>query len=434
MMRRNNMLAANSLCSLCGNRTAEAFCPCTSPETLLCVNCVGLHSVKAGGKTHPIGQIAQLPYYKVPGYAERFQTRFEQFPQVRMQTLQQVALVDNAIGEFTKAIEKAIEELEQYRNKTLEELHALRTELSKETEAALEEVERTLVEDQPQLTSRLGSALRVLTEHLEPLQLFSYSLNTSSSLATVTLSSQLYLSQQFHTGLFASIWENSMDLYNFNTHQTTFHTLATKVRSGYIQADRNTVLIVGKEVRTLDLLTLQTTPRASLLTPRNKVGVAQVGNTVFAFGGWDDGPMKVCEKSSFPPTSWTPLPPMHYARAGFTPCAFKDLLYLASTNNRRAVESFSPDTETFTVLSVSLPKRLQLNCDSVAFVLNEELILLTTNEQVARWQIEGEVNFRVSNTDRPCCSYHPPLIVGTEVYIANAGTVEKWSLEADRFV
>ena len=98
-----------------------------------------------------------------------------------------------------------------------------------------------------------------------------------------------------------------MQLYDFNKHHTTEHTLPVDVYSGYIQVDRTTVLIVGKEVLTLDLLTLQVTPLASLLTPRDCVGVAQVDNTVFAFGGWEGCPMTVCEKSSVPITSWTSL-------------------------------------------------------------------------------------------------------------------------------
>ena len=93
--------------------------------------------------------------------------------------------------------------------------------------------------------------------------------------------------------------------------------------------------------------------------------------------------MTVCEKSSVLPMHWTPLPPMHGGRCSFTPCAFKALLYLASSNNR-AVESFSPNTETFTVLPVSLPQDFLTVNGSVAFVANGELILLTWNEQIAR--------------------------------------------------
>ena len=64
---------------------------------------------------------------------------------------------------------------------------------------------------------------------------------------------------------------------------------------------------------------------------------------------------------------------------------------------------------------------------------NGELLLLTGNGQLACWKVD-EPNFRVSAPDRQCCS--PPLIVGTEVYIANGYSkkVEKWSLEANRFV
>ena len=63
-----------------------------------------------------------------------------------------------------------------------------------------------------------------------------------------------------------------------------------------------------------------------------------------------------------------------------------------------------------------------------------ELIILTGNKQLARWKIESESHFLVSAMDRECSSYHPPLIVGTEVYIANNEKVEKWSLEAGRFI
>ena len=131
-------------------------------------------------------------------------------------------------------------------------------------------------------------------------------------------------------------------------------------------------------------------------------------NAVFVFGG-DGENGTVCEKSSVPLEHWTPLSPMHYARSHFTPCAFNNLLYLASTaaGDHRAVESFSPHTETFSVL----PEDLQLSWASVAFVANGELTLLTANEQIARWKIESEPYFRVSITDRGCWSLHPLLLL-----------------------
>ena len=53
---------------------------------------------------------------------------------------------------------------------------------------------------------------------------------------------------------------------------------------------------------------------------------------------------------------------------------------------------------------------------------------------MAGWKVESEAHFRVLATDRQYHSYRPPLIAGTEVYIANGWRVEKWSLEADRLV
>ena len=126
----------------------------------------------------------------------------------------------------------------------------------------------------------------------------------------------------FQHPLFAVIGGSRMLLYDFNTQQTTKHQLPTDVSSGYVQVDRTTVLIVGKEVRALDLLTLKVTPLPPLLTPRDGVGVAQVDNTVFAFGGGDDNnPMTVCEKCSV-----TPHIGLHSLLC--TPCAFHALLYL----------------------------------------------------------------------------------------------------------
>ena len=58
-----------------------------------------------------------------------------------------------------------------------------------------------------------------------------------------------------------------MKLFDFSTLKSTQHKLSTNVLSGYVQVDRTTLLIAGKEVRTLDLLTLQVTSLPLLLTP-----------------------------------------------------------------------------------------------------------------------------------------------------------------------
>ena len=123
----------------------------------------------------------------------------------------------------------------------------------------------------------------------------------SSGRARGSLSSNVFreICSYFHDPLFTAIWWKMMELYDFHTRKITRHTLPVEVLRGYIQVDRTTVFIVWEEVLTLDLLTLRTTPLPVLLTPRKFVGVAQVGTTVFAFGGSvDSAPSTVCEKSS----------------------------------------------------------------------------------------------------------------------------------------
>ena len=149
-----------------------------------------------------------------------------------------------------------------------------------------------------------------------------------------------------------------------------------------------------------------------------------MGNVVFAFGGYDGRALTVCEKWSM--QLWSGLKDMHYARGNFTPCHFKSLIYLAAARatDHRAVESFSPHTEIFTVLPVSLPTQLRLGQGSVAFVANGELCLLTCGSQMACWVIQPGSEFRLSVTNRECCSLQQPQIVGGEVFIACGVEVE----------
>jgi len=48
---------------------------------------------------------------------------------------------------------------------------------------------------------------------------------------------------------------------------------------------------------------------------------------------------------------------------------------------------------------------------------------------MARWKIEKEAHFRISAIITYWQSYRSPLIVGTEVYIANYERVERYSLK-----
>lgn len=428
--------------------------------------------MKGMGKAHIPWKVCKLPYYQIPGYEERLQTRTELFPQATQLVHQQVSLIDKAIKEFTTGIERALWEIIQYSNKTVGELMELKERLRRETGAGLKEVEKTLAEDKPVLASPYGPAFRLLTEQFQTFELFSYSIKISTPEAVVAV---IHPPADIQPCPFAVLYKNRLAKYNLQ-NGTTFSkeidqyknykmirdlenikqvqqpdaldnirkALAQKplkrveTNRSYIQLDRATLMIVDFEVKTLDILTYELTNLDPLLTPRSYSGVAMVNTTVFAFGGEDGAGVNkfsVCEKYSLPHNCWTRLPEMHYARTQFTPCNFKALLYLAGTcpATHRAVESFNPQSETFTVLPISLPPDLRLGCSSVAFVAYGELYLLTDSKQKACWRIELESEFRLSDTDKQCWSSQQPRITGTQVLIACGSKVLLFSLETDTF-
>jgi len=71
-------------------------------------------------------------------------------------------------------------------------------------------------------------------------------------------------------------------------------------------------------------------------------------------------------------------------------CSYKDLIYLlaSSSGKQKSIETFDPVDSVFTLLSVSLPADFLFECGSVAFVVANELVLITDRQQIVRWKIE----------------------------------------------
>ena len=329
---------------VCSGDVLHLQLPRDFPLRQLC----GPHNIKRGGRPHTTWPIDQLPYYKVPGYAERVQARLEQFPLVRTQALEQVTLVDKAIEELTEAIENVIGELLQYRNKTIGELRTLRTELDRETETALEEVERTLVEDQPQLTSRLGSMFRGMAEHLQPLELFSYRLSTASALTVVTFTSQLHLSQvevEVEASRLASVTESSLRFFDFQNKawkrplQLNPHIQADS-NSRWVALENGSVFICGGYgLNTAYIVGDGWVEQGRMCEARYNHGVLVYSNhTVYVFGG---AGLSSCEKYSLQRHTWTLLQSMEQARQCFNPCLFNGSIYLYGRSSS-LLEAFSP--------------------------------------------------------------------------------------------
>jgi len=120
----------------------------------------------------------------------------------------------------------------------------------------------------------------------------------------------------------------------------------------------------------------------------------------------------------FPLHSLDPTPSMHYPRACFTPCPYKALLYLVSTaaSSHRAVESFSPHNTPLPCLCTYLLIISRLRFSLIYNLLgilkaplshfHGELIVLTELKQMAHWEVENEVEFRLSVIHRKYCGCH----------------------------
>lgn len=210
------MDSGNSVCQECQRNAPDVFCQCSTPEITLCTGCIGRHIVKSSQKSHETRLIGELPYYKIPGYFKRLDTRKEVFTRVKEQALSSIDAVDKALNEYYSAVErvaaeyttqadKEVQELQQriaqiitqadsviyrIRAKAEEEtakLMQIKRDLTREVQAALEEVERTLNEEKPKLRVHYSPVFRQITETYQPFSLFSYCIHTSQEpVVTVT--------------------------------------------------------------------------------------------------------------------------------------------------------------------------------------------------------------------------------------------------------
>ena len=244
---------------------------------------------------------------------------------------------------------------------------------------------------------------------------------------------------------FASVYRSKVQLYDLATGELTTHELTVNLGDGgaYAQLDASTLLCVGAHpasvaVYELRLPSCQLVSMFPLNTPRCAPGIVQVEARIYVFGGRDKqlSAFKTCEKMQLSNKRWSSLRnEMFRVRSHFTPCLHNSLVYLPSCRDtdNKAVESFDPETETFNLLNVQLPEKLVLGKASVCFVANEELCLLTLGQQMARLRLESEVEFRLSATDRVCCSTQKPLVLGSLVFIACNGGIQLFTLETYSF-
>lgn len=426
------------LCENCRCETADFFCSCSDPETVLCELCLGTHAFKSALRKHHILNISLLYHYKNP----RFLTRLEAFPHVREGAINCIEQVDRAIEELTERVKELQAGLSVLCTEKVKELLEIKDCLTRDISIALEEVEKTLAEEEPLLLSQYGPLFRECTEKSAPLQLFTYSIETYPPQTLLCVNSRLPTAQELSfVPRLAGVFKNEAFIYEVKSQIITRHALTVNFGSGgsFVELDRNRLLCVGASpassaVYTLDLTTFELSRVSSLSIPRCAAGVAKLNSQIHVFGGVDgtETGLRACAKLDLTDKRWTGIGNMAHPRAYFTPCHFRSLFYLITSWKCPPIETFCIETETFTVLSVSLPP--QLAGASVAFIANEELCVLTEKKLMARWKVNTGGKFRVSYTDTVLWSNQQPLLVGSLALIVYCGCVWQFSLESYSFI
>lgn len=428
----------NDLCSLCLQQ-GSMFCPCTNPETVMCTRCIEEHSKKNSRTTHQALPIKQLRHYKVPGYFDRLQIRMVSIAKVREQALDNIREVDRAIDDYNLRVETAIWEVMANARMVVAELNQVKTELIRDINAALEEVELTLVEDQPVLTTHYGPVFRGLAQRFQPFHLFKFDIQAHAPQTRVSGTSfRTQRTQDISREWLSVIYGNSVDLHNLSTSTSEKHLLTVDFKEGgsFVESG-NVVLCFGGSpastaVYSLTIGSFELQPQRQLNAPRKAPGLAKANGFIYVFGGNDSSntTLNSCEKWSMRNQSM--ISSMAHPRAFFVPCTLRRLIYLVSADAHKAIETFDLDTETCSLLPVTLPAQLEKGKYSVAFIAKGELVLLTSGKQVARWEMESVI-VTVGRTDRSCWSGQLPVVVGNQVLVACEGCVEKFNLETYAF-
>lgn len=390
------MDSGKGLCAQCKSNVAQLFCACSSPETFVCSICVSKHSSSNPGVEHATRPLEQLQYYKIPGYFERLRARKQSFPSVKMQVQRSAEEIDKIIAKFNAEVELIIWELSCYSKKVIAELRETKAKLSADTEKALEEVEGTLKEDQPKLSTFYGPLFRELAQTSKTAQLFTYSLKTTFTAphSLISLQSKLYNPQDLLVRAaqleevkctvmeLVQVTRTFLKFFNFQTSLWDPQVpLTTQIQaygdSSWVVLDDGRIFCCGYATAYIITRDGSVEQKDNMIEARYSHGLLHISNILYAFGGFNLGYLKTCEKFQLLGKRWTLLPSMRESRAEFNPCMLFGIVYLCGEGSF-IMEAFNPETETFLPLQVTLPE--DFAC--CLYVHNHLLVLLYLHLQV----------------------------------------------------
>lgn len=190
--------------------------------------------------------------------------------------------------------------------------------------------------------------------------------------------------------------EEAVNFYSFSPDQHLTKHLKETTHGGksYCPVGNWKLLIVGGGNSTnattkLDLESLELTPMRKMAQGRSWPGVICHRNSVWAFGGNTGNMLHTVEEFPLQSEVWQSVAPMRHARVYFTPCIWKNEIYLASVSPNQAtpVEVFSPLTQLYRELPLILKDEYY---GSVAYIAEGQLLFLTYSKKLRKWNLNSQ--------------------------------------------
>lgn len=413
-------------CEQCES-AAECFCVCGGEERLLCKVCYFDHFTTLTDRTHAPYHVTAYAYRGIPGYFQRLQARSSTLPSTKEHLLRNIQTLTQCIDEFRNQVEAFITALREFADTKTAELQEIQNQLEHDLQASYEEVQRTFYEDEPVLQQRFSAALRSGDREM---QLFSYEVHSTApeSAVQVTYSlDDLAVSEETEGKLFAVSgcdWTEFM----LPSGESQATSLTEEFGPGYYVCvlDDNQAVLLGDRAFLLSLDSKELVQLDSPSTSRLYSGVIRCESQVYVFGGTPA--TCSCEFLDLDQRTWSSLSDMQYPRKAFTPCLHSTKIYLAdTTQSHRAIEIYHLDQEVFETIDVKLPGDLQ--GDSVSWMTETELVVLTSGGQVGRWRVDSkEWTEAKAQGGWSCCG--PLLLAGEMWWVGAEGRLLKYALES----
>lgn len=371
------------VCQLCCLRPASQLCSCNGTLTYLCSLCLPLH--QSSPAVHFLLSLKQ-------NFVPTQQLKAERVKQGKTELWGNLERMDQCCREFVRSVDATVAMVEEYRDCMLEQLEGWKGQLRREIAAAIEQAEQP---NEP--ASPLAKALLNYTPG--SLLLFKYSIRTPDLQSDVNnwLKTELCGPCTASRVSLDPVAVLPNQLLQFSTSSLQWSTLLAFPKalpvdadSSVVEVEEDTWLVCGGRSLHQDSYLLNSAGCRRLndmLEGRGLAGVIFESNTnaVYLFGGAGVivPTLITCECFSFSSCVWTALPAMHHPRKGFNPCSDHSLIYLCGGP---AVETFSPETECFEVLTF-LP-----DLGTVVGVARDGEVLLVGAEV---WRLEAKALDRV---------------------------------------